>query len=101
MCLSIKTCVLSSYLQPKWVQAGVCPAANWAVSLNLHGIQQVLITETGRPADLKLCFTNTAGTVVVKLENERRAELSGRCSPWSDQWVSYDPGHNEVITTVG
>lgn len=63
--------MLSGYLQPKWVQAGVCPAANWAVSLNLHGIQQVLITETGRPADLELCLANTAGTVVVKLENER------------------------------
>lgn len=60
-----------SYLKPKWVEAGVCPAANWAISFNLHGIQQVLIMETGRPVDLKLSLPNAAGTRVMELHTER------------------------------
>lgn len=59
------------YLKAVRVEAGVCPAANWSVSLNLHGIQQVLVTETRGPADLKLGLPNTAGTKVVELEEER------------------------------
>lgn len=54
-----------------WVKAGVCPAANWTIRLNLHGIQQVLVTETGRPADLNLSCPDPAGTRVVELEKER------------------------------
>lgn len=38
------------YLQVQRVKAGVRPAANWAVSLNLHGIEQVHVTEAGGPA---------------------------------------------------
>lgn len=63
--------ILSCYLKAEWVEAGVRPAANWTVSLNLHGIQQVLVTETGRPADLELSLPNTAGTRVMQLEKER------------------------------
>lgn len=73
--------ILSCYLKAKWVEAGVRPAANWAVSLNLHGIQQVLVTETGRPADLELSLTNTAGTRVMELETKKKnRELSVLCS---------------------
>lgn len=59
------------YLKAKWVEAGVRPAANWSVSFDLHGIQQVLVTETGRPADLKLRVLNTAGTRVMELETKK------------------------------
>lgn len=64
------TCMCSCYLKAKWVEAGVRPAANWSVSLNLHGIQQVLLTETGRPADLQLSLLNAAGTEVMELSKE-------------------------------
>lgn len=63
-------CIWLCYLKAEWVEAGVCPAANWSVSLNLHGIQQVLVTETGGPADLELSLLNTAGTRVMELETE-------------------------------
>lgn len=79
--------MLSCYLKAERVEAGVRPAANWSVSLNLHGIQQVLVTETGRPADLELSLPNTAGTRVMQLETERgnrqkkeNRELSVLCS---------------------
>lgn len=62
--------IFSCYLKAKRVEAGVGPAANWSVSLNLHGVQQVLVTETGRPADLNLSLLNTAGTRVMELETE-------------------------------
>lgn len=55
------------YLKAEWVEAGIRLAANWSVSLNLHGIEQVLVTETGRPADLELSLLNTAGTRVMEL----------------------------------
>lgn len=72
---------LSHYLKAKWIEAGVRPAANWSVSLNLHGIQQVLVPETGRPADLELSLPNTAGTKVMELESERgNRNLSVLCS---------------------
>lgn len=63
--------ILSCYLKAERVEAGVRPAANWAVSLNLHSIQQVLVTETRRPADLELSLSNTAGTGVMELETKR------------------------------
>lgn len=66
-----------------WVEAGVCPAANWAVSLNLHGVQQVLVTETGRPADLKLSLPNTTGTGVVELEREKQKQRAVKVLPSS------------------
>lgn len=86
-CISVYNVhILSCYLKAKWVEAGVRPAANWSVSLNLHGIQQVFITETGRPADLELSLPNTAGTKVMELETERgnrkkkHRQLSVLCS---------------------
>lgn len=72
MCLDAQTCIYLylclCYLKAKWVEAGVCLAANWSVSLNLHGIQQVLVTEAGGPADLELSSLNTTGTSVMELE---------------------------------
>lgn len=62
------------YLQAQWVEAGVCPAANWAVSLNLHGIQQVHVTETGGPAHVELRLLNAAGTRVMELETEQERQ---------------------------
>lgn len=67
MCTCLYLCLC--YLKAKWVEAGVCLAANWSVSLNLHGIQQVLVAEAGRPADLELSSLNTAGTSVMELES--------------------------------
>lgn len=64
--------VLSPYLKAQWVEAGVRPAANWSVSLNLHGIQQVLVTEAGGPADLELRLLNAAGARVMELETKTR-----------------------------
>lgn len=66
MCTCLYLCLC--YLKAKWVEAGVCLAANWAVSLNLHGIQQVLVAEAGGPADLELSCLNTAGTSIMELE---------------------------------
>lgn len=63
--------MLSCYLKAERVECGVRPAANWPFSLNLHGIQQVLVTETGGPADLELGLLNTAGTRVMELEAQR------------------------------
>lgn len=62
------------YLQAQWVEAGVCPAANWAVGLNLHGIQQVHVTETGGPAHVELRLLNAAGTRVMELETEQERQ---------------------------
>lgn len=64
------------YLEAKWVEAVVCLAANRAVGLNLHGVQQILVTETGRPAHVKLGLLNTAGPKVMELETGRKLRIS-------------------------
>lgn len=60
------------YLEAERVEAVVCLAANWPIGLNLHGIQQVLVTETGGPAHLELGVLNAAGPKVMDLETRRR-----------------------------
>lgn len=60
------------YLEAKRVEAAVCLAANRAVGLNLHGVQQVLLTEMGRPAHVKLGLLNAAGPKVMELETRRK-----------------------------
>lgn len=64
------------YLEAKRVEAVVCLAANWAVSLNLYGVQQVVVTETGRPAHVKLGLLNAAGPKVMELEMGRKLRIS-------------------------
>ena len=73
--------ILSWYLKAEWVKAGVRPAANWSVSLNLHGIQQVLVTEAGGPADLELRLLNAAGARVMELETKtgNREKIKAEC----------------------
>lgn len=105
--------MLPRYLKVERVEAGVRPAANWPFTLNLHGIQQVLITETGGPADLELGLLNTAGTRVVELQTEREQEGGQggvKRKPGSCQYcalfclISRSPagrGCNEVIITEG
>lgn len=56
------------------VKAAVCPAAHWSVSFNLHGIQQVLITEARRPANVKLSLPDAAGTGVMELRVRARRQ---------------------------
>lgn len=60
------------YLEVERVEAVVCLAANRAVGLNLHGVEQVLVTETGRPANLELGLLNAAGPKVMELEVSRK-----------------------------
>lgn len=60
------------YLEAERVEAVVCLAANRAVGLNLHGVEQVLITETGGPANLELGLLNAAGPKVMELEMRRK-----------------------------
>ena len=64
------------YLEVKRVEAVVCPAANRAVALNLHGVQQVVVTETGWPAHVKLGLLNAAGPKVMDLEIRRKLQIS-------------------------
>lgn len=64
------------YLEAERVEAAVCLAANRAVGLNLHGVQQVLVTETGRPADLELGLLNAAGPKVMELRSRRTFRTS-------------------------
>lgn len=71
--------MLGFYLKAKWVEAGFCTAANRSVSSDLHCIQQVLVTETGRPADLELSLLNTAGTKVMELERDRKKNTRQNC----------------------
>lgn len=68
-------CVFSvwlRYLEAERVEAVVCLAANRAVGLNLHGVEQVLVAETGRPANLELGLLNAAGPKVMELEMRRK-----------------------------
>lgn len=60
------------YLEAERVEAVVCLAANRAVGLNLHGVEQVLVTETGRPANLELGLLDAAGPEVMELEMRRK-----------------------------
>lgn len=60
------------YLEAERVEAAVCLAANGAVGVNLHGVQQVLLAEVGRPAHVKLRLLNAAGPKVMELETRRR-----------------------------
>lgn len=72
-------CVVSvRYLEAERVEADVCLAANRPVGLNLHGVEQVLLTETGRPAHLEPGLLNAAGPKVVELEMSRK-EQTWRC----------------------
>lgn len=64
------------YLEAKRVETVVCLAANRAVGLNLHGIQQVLVTKTGWPAHVKLGLLNAAGPKVMELETRRKLRIS-------------------------
>lgn len=64
------------YLEAERVEAAVCLAANRAVGLNLHGVQQVLLTEVGRPAHVQLGLPNAAGPKVVELETRRKSGIS-------------------------
>lgn len=64
------------YLEAERVEAAVCLAANGAVGLNLHGVQQVLVTETGRPANLELGLLNAAGPKVMELQSRRTFRTS-------------------------
>lgn len=61
-----------SYLEAERVEAAVCLAANGAVGLNLHGVEQATVTETGRPAHVKLGLLNAAGPKVMELESRSR-----------------------------
>lgn len=63
------------YLEAKRVETVVCLAANRAVGLNLHGIQQVLVTKTGWPAHVKLGLLNAAGPKVMELETRRKLRI--------------------------
>lgn len=60
------------YLQAERVEAVVCLAANRPVRLNLHGVEQVLVAETGRPAHLELGLLDAAGPEVMELEMRRK-----------------------------
>lgn len=73
-------CVLTGYLKAEGVEAGVCPAAHWAIRFNLHGIEQVLVMETRRPADLKLGLPNAAGTRVMQLRKKNNTLMTVRFS---------------------
>lgn len=87
------------YLEPKRVEAGVCLAANRAIGLNFHSVQQVVVTETGRPANVKLCLLDAAGPKVMELEMRRKLRISWcLLFYW---WVPGDRGYNKVTTTVG
>lgn len=67
------------YLEAQRVEAAVCLAANRAVGLNLHGVQQVLLAEAGRPAHVKLGLLNAAGPKVMELETKKKVGNISSC----------------------
>lgn len=87
------------HLEAERVEAAVCLAANRAVGLNLHGVQQVLLAEVGRPAHAKLRLLDAAGPKVVELETRRESGMSSRLLFY--EWLPSERGNNRVTTTEG
>ena len=79
ICISQTLCCWrSTYLQTQGVQTAVGFTTDWSICFYLHGIKQVFVTETGRPANLELRLPNTTGTRIVELGGRGRERWGGR-----------------------